>query len=163
MSILHTLITYRAMALSALYQDTPLWPEGTTFTDADIWCGPQSLTVLAAERGTPCVLIAPRGTRVEGDEHRTIVIATIRECVPRAGRGRPTELQIDCDLQALEARVLDSLLLKNPNAHHRKTCLLRSAGAQATLRARLPPSVRPGDLLALTCTGTIALAQMRLR
>ncbi|WP_248126695.1 hypothetical protein [Micrococcus lacusdianchii] len=52
MSVLHTLISSRAMALAELYQDTPTWPTRTTFTDSDITVGQQSLTSLAAERGT---------------------------------------------------------------------------------------------------------------
>lgn len=42
MSVMHTLISSRAMALAELYQDTPTWPAGTTFTDNDITGPPPS-------------------------------------------------------------------------------------------------------------------------
>lgn len=160
MSVLHTLISSRAMALAELYQDTPTWPTGTTFTDRDITFGQQSLTSLAAERGTPCVLIAPSGARQPGEEYRTVVITTILSCTPRDGWRHPMELTVDCDLRVLDGRVLDTLLLQHPNARHRKTVFVHLADQQNTIRAWLPETAAPGDLLALTAVGTIALGQI---
>ena len=160
MSVLHTLISTKAMALAELYQDTPDWPAGTTFTDSDITVGQQSLTSLAAERGTPCVLIAPSGARQPGEEYRTVVVATVLSCTPRAGWRHPMEVTIDCDLRALDGRVLDTLLLQHPNARHRNTVLVHAPGQQTTIRAWLPETAAPGDLLTLTVAGTIALGQV---
>lgn len=160
MTILHTLITSRATALGELYQDTPTWPVGTTLTDGDITVGDRSLTRLAAERGTPFVLIVPDGTRRPGEEYRTVVVTTIRSCAPRGGWRHPMELTVDCDLRVLDGRVLDTVLLQHPNARHRKTVLMHSADKQNTIRASLPESAAPGDLLALNALGTIALGQI---
>lgn len=160
MSIMHTLISSRAMALAALYEDCPAWAEDTAFTDHDIRVGAQSLTALAAERGTPCLLIAPSSASARGAEYRTVIITTILARTPRRGPRHPMELTVDCDLHPLDSRVLDVLLLQSPNAHHRKTTLLRSPNTQTAIRARLPQTCTPGDLLALTCKGTIAIGQI---
>lgn len=160
MSVLHTLISSRAMALGGLYQETLAWPAETAFTDVDITVSRQALTLLASERGTPCVLIAPSGTRQRGDEYRTVVVTTIRSATPRAGWRNPMELTVDCDLRVLDGRVLDILLLQHPNARHRKTVLVHSADEQNTIRAWLPETAAPGDLLALTAVGAIALGQV---
>lgn len=160
MSILHTLISSKAMALGALFQDSPLWPRDTTLAVHDISVGRQSLISLASERGTPCVLIAPSGGLEQGDEHRTVVIATILACTPRSGRLHPMELRLDCDLQALDSRVLDTLLPQRPHASRRRATLLHSSNEQTTIRACLPETSRPGELVALTCVGTIALGQV---
>lgn len=162
MSVLHTLISSRAMALGEVYQDTPTWPAGSLFTDGDITVGHKSLTGLAAERGTPCVLIAPSGTGQPGEEYRTIVIATILSCTPRGRWWHPMELTVDCDLRVLDGRVLDTVLLQRPNARHRKTVLVHAADQQSMIRAWLPETATPNDLVALASVGTIALGQIAL-
>lgn len=160
MSIMHTLISSRAMALAALYEDHPPWPTDTAFTDLDITIGAQSLTALTAQRGTPCVLIAPSSASTRGEEHRSVVVTTILARTPRRGLRHPLELTVDCDLSALDSRVLDVLPLRCPNARHRKTTLLRSPRTQTAIRVLLPQTCAPADLLALTCEGTIALGQI---
>lgn len=160
MSIMHTLISSRAMALAALYEDCPPWPAGTAFAARDISIGAQSLTALAAQRGTPCLLIAPSSASARGEEYRTVVVTTILDCTPRRGPRHPMGLTVDCDLGALDSRVLDVLPVQCPNARHRKTTLLRSSRTQTAIRALLPQTCAPGDLLALTCDGTIALGQI---
>ena len=160
MSIMHTLISSRAMALAALYEDCPPWPADTAFADRDISIGAQSLTALAAQRGTPCLLIAPSSASARGEEYRTVVITTILDRTPRRGLRHPMELTVNCDLGALDSRVLDVLPLQCPNARHRKTTLLRSPHTQTAIRVLLPQTCAPGDLLALTCEGTIALGQI---
>jgi hypothetical protein len=160
MSIMHTLISSRAMALAALYEDCPPWPADTAFAGRDISIGAQSLTALAAQRGTPCVLIAPSSASARGEEYRTVIVTTILARTSRRGLRHPLELTVDCDLAALDSRVLDVLPLQCPNARHRKTTLLRSPHTQTAIRVLLPQTCAPGDLLALTCEGTIALGQI---
>lgn len=163
MSIMHTLISSRAMALAALHEDCPPWPADTTFAAHDITIGAQSLTALAAQRGTPCLLIAPRSASTRGEEHRSVVMAAILARTPRRGLRHPMELTVDCDLSSLDSRVLDVLPVHCPNARRRKTTLLRSPYTQTAIRALLPQTCAPGDLLALTCDGTIALGQITSR
>lgn len=160
MSIMHTLISSRAMALAALYEDCPPWPADTTFSARDITIGTQSLTALAAQRGTSCLLIAPSSASAREEEYRTVVITTVLARTPRRGLRHPMELTVDCDLAALDSRVLDVLPVQCPNARHRRTTLLRSPRTQTAIRVLLPQTCAPGDLLALTCEGTIALAQI---
>lgn len=160
MSITHTLISSRTMALAALYEDCPPWPADTAFTDRDITIGTQSLTTLAAQRGNPCVLIAPSSASALGEEYRSVVITAILARTPRRGLRHPMELTVDCDLAALDSRVLDVLPVQCPNARHRKTTLLRSPYTQTAIRVLVPQTCTPGDLLALTCDGTIALRQI---
>ena len=163
MSIMHTLISSRAMALAALYEDCPPWPADTTFAARGISIGAQSLTALAAERGTPCLLIAPSSASAREEEYRTVVITTVLARTPRRGLRHPMELTVDCDLSALDSRVYDVLPVLRPNARHRKATLLRSPHTQTAIRVLLPQTCAPGDLLALTCDGTIALGQITSR
>ncbi|AMG82296.1 MAG: hypothetical protein U1E32_02370 [Rhodoglobus sp.] len=160
MSIMHTLISSRAMALAALYEDCPPWPADTTFADRDISIGAQSLSTLAAQRGTPCLLIAPSNASARGEDYRSVVITAILARTPRRGLRHPMELTVDCDLSALDSRVLDVLPVQCPNARRRKTTLLRSPHTQTAIRVLLPQTCAPGDLLALTCDGTITLGQI---
>lgn len=160
MSLIHTLISSRAMALASLHEDAPTWPADTAFTDRDISIGAQSLTALALEHGSPCVLIAPSSASARAEDYRTVVITAILASTPRSGSRHPMELTVDCELRALDSRVLDVLLLQSPNARHQKTILLRSSDTQKAIGARFPQVCRPGDLLALTCEGTIALGQI---
>ncbi|WP_460477998.1 hypothetical protein [Brachybacterium huguangmaarense] len=160
---MHTLISSRAMALAALYEDCPPWPAGTAFAARDISIGTQSLTALAAQRGTPCLLIAPSSASARGEEYRTVVVTTILDLTPRRGLRHPMELTVDCDLGVFNSRVFDVLPVQCPNARHRKTALLRSPRTETAIRVPLPQTCAPGDLLTLTCDGPIALGQITSR
>lgn len=159
MSITHSLISSRTMALAALYQEPRLWPAETTFTDNDIAIGHQSLGALVEERGTPCLMIAPTADNPRSDEFRTVVITRVSAYIPGHGLHRG-EVSVDCNLDPLESRVLDVRQLRHPNAPRRRMTHLSSRAGQVTIRTALAPVCRPGDLLALTCVGTVALGQI---
>ncbi|WP_433673704.1 hypothetical protein [Microbacterium gorillae] len=159
MSITHSLISSRTMALAALYQEPRLWPAETTFTDHDIVIGHQSLCALVEERGAPCLMIAPTGEDPRSDDFRTVVITRVSAYIPGHGLRRG-EVSVDCNLDPLESRVLDVRHLRDPNAPRRRTTLLSSRAGQVTIRTALASACRPGDLLALTCLGTVALGQI---
>lgn len=164
MSLLHSITSMRAMALNSVYEDIErAWPNGARFSHHDIAIGRRSLTETAQERGTPYVLVTPveRPHSVAPIErYRSLVVARILSISPRRSWLHPTEITIDCSLEALDSRVLDTALLSNPNPWRRRPVIVRSQDGQLQLKLSLPASTDRGHLVVFACAGTLTLGQV---
>lgn len=162
---MHTLVSTTAILRNDVYRESiQLWPGGTTVADHDILVGDRSLTALARERRTPCVLIAPAhraAFRSGGDEHRTLVVSTIKTRTEKHRWHHPVELTLDSDLKSIAPRLLHVELLRSPRDRRLAPVIIRSHNETMSLRARLPETSSPGDLIVFACSGTIALSEIK--
>jgi hypothetical protein len=166
MTVLHTVLHATAFVWNDPRRDVrKLWPTDTEIGTHDILVAGRSLTDLASERHTPCVLIAPVGASAvhpEADAHVTLVVARITAREERHGWHHATAT-VDCDLRPIIPLVTHIELLNSPRARDLVPTILRSSEGDARLRARLPKTSSPGDLVVFACTGTLALSQVALR
>lgn len=164
MSLIHSITSTRAMALNLLTEDVEhVWPNGTRFSHHDITIGRQSLTETAQNRGTPSVLVTPLErphSVAPSDRYRSLVVARILSISPRRSWLHPTEITTDCNLEALDSRVLDTALLNDPNPWRRKPVVVRSQDGQLQLKVLLPASADRGHLVVFACAGALTLGQV---
>lgn len=163
MTALHTVLHATALVWNDPRRDSrELWPAKTVIGTHDIVVAGRSLTGLANERCTPYVLIAPmRASAVhpEADAHVTMVVARINTRVERRGV-HGVMATVDCDLSAIVPLVTHIELVNSPRTRDLVSMTLRSPEGDARLRARLPKTSSPGDLVVFACTGTISLSQV---
>jgi hypothetical protein len=166
MTVLHTVLHSTTLVRNDPRRDARhLWPTRTVIGMHDIVVAGRSLTDLAKERSTPCVLIAPMGASAvhpEANAHVTLVVARITGREERHG-WHDVAATVDCDLRAIIPLVMHVELLHSPHARDLVPMTLRSAAGDAQLRARLPKRSSPGDLMVLVCMGALSLNQVSPR
>lgn len=164
MTVLHTVLHSTAFVWNDPRRDVrKLWPTDTEVRAHDIVVAGRSLTDLARERRTPCVLIAPTGPSAvhpEADAHVTLVVARIIAREEPHGWHREVVVTVDCALHALAPLVTHIDLLHSPRARDLAPTTLQTASGGTRLKARLPQACAPGDLVVFACTGTLSLSQV---
>lgn len=165
MILSHSILHATSLVRNDIRRDTSaLWPAHTAVGAHDITVGGHSLVELARERRTPCVLIAPRPGAVHGmEDHLTTVITTVTSRVEPRRRHGEVNVEVDCTLGAIASRVLHVELLNAPRSRALRRVLIHPSDGGAPLHARLPETISPGDLVVLTCTGSISPSQLTPR
>jgi hypothetical protein len=167
MTVLHTVLHSTAFVWNDPRRDArKLWPTETVIGAHDIVVAGRSLTDLAHERRTPCVLIAPiaaSAVHPEAHAHVTLVVARITAREEPQGWHREVSATVDCDLHAIIPLVTHVELLSTPRARDLVQTVLRTAKDDARLHTRLPKALAPGDLIVFACTGALALSQVAPR
>ena len=162
MTLLHTILTGRSLALQAAALEC--WPEGTVLESADVVLHGRSLTEAARTASTPAVRIgrAARAWPVPaGSPQRfvTVVLTRVDEVV-FSSTTRRSEVWVDAELDLCRpvpaaARVIG----RRPVSRTKRMNLCSPAGG--FWEVHLPVDTTASDLIAVPCEGVLALSEVR--
>lgn len=147
-------------SISALHPPADAsWPEGTIQTRADVIIRGSSLTSAAHDRGTPLVNIGQAPTVEQhgsGRQQFITVLVTRVEHVDHLGILQRPDLWVDAALSECTVIADAARIIGRPTTgRRRRVRILSEIDPGAHTDVAVPSDIRPGDLLAIPCSGTV--------
>ena len=142
------------------------WPEYTRATTSDVIIAGVSLLRLVELCDSPCVhtadaLVPGSHTKAALRRDASVVVVTVVDVVDDGGKGERVA-SIDAELGSVTAMWEETRLIgRVSTAAARPIVLAVTGGATPGARAWVPADLTAGDRLAIPCTGTVALHDIR--